>query len=272
MSVVWKSEYEKLLDLVTALLSTQDPGVAWQFVGEHFLDAHFDAEVFTVNEVPTTSVGTSQVPHATPGWVAQRVPPPPDLQRLFAIHPLIEHLRTAPDRMAPRRSSDAVSRADWLNCETRSQLRATLGISHQLAIPLPEESGVMRTVVLMRPGRDFSDHDLAVAMQLQRLLIGLDLHLRNGNARSGCSAGTSDVMRLDGGLHLTGREVAVLRLLADGLTAESIGRRLGVSKRTVHKHLEHLYTKFDHSDRLSVVLQAQRLGVLPSNLPPAHSG
>lgn len=262
MSVVWSSEYRRLLDLVTSLLAVQDPAVAWQLVGRHFLDAHFDAEVFTVNEVPTTPVGTSRVPHATPDWVSQRVPPPRELQRLFGSHPLIEHLQNAPDRMAPRRTSDAVGRAQWLNCETRSHLRATLGISHQLAIPLPAEAGVMRTVVLMRPGRDFTHHDLAVAMHLQRLLVALDLHLRQVSPRDGAVGRAASPP--DGSLHLTHREVAVLRLLADGLTAESIGRRLGVSKRTVHKHLEHLYAKFEHSDRLGVVLQAQRLGVLPA--------
>ena len=42
---------------------------------------------------------------------------------------------------------------------------------------------------------------------------------------------------------LTGRELAVIRLLADGLTAQAIGRRLGVSPLTVRKHLENTYRK-----------------------------
>ncbi|WP_035933507.1 hypothetical protein, partial [Knoellia aerolata] len=150
MSGVWKSEYEKLLDLVTALLATPDPSEAWALVGEHFLDAHFDAEVFTANAV-STSAG-SQVPYSTPSWVAQRVPPPNELHTLFSHHPLVEHLQNAPDRMAPRRSSDAIAMSKWLNSPTHSELKGTLGISHQLAIPLPRLAGVMRTVVLMRSG------------------------------------------------------------------------------------------------------------------------
>ena len=39
---------------------------------------------------------------------------------------------------------------------------------------------------------------------------------------------------------LTGRELTGLSLLADGLTAVAIGRRLVISPRTVHKHLEHV--------------------------------
>ena len=150
MSAVWKSEYEKLLDLVTALLATHDPGVAWTLVGEHFLETHFDAEVFTVNTVSAAS-GTSQVPHSTPSWVAERVPPPTALHQLFSNHPLVVHLQNAPHPMAIRRSSDAIAMSTWLNSETHSQLQATLGISHQLAIPLPRRDGAMRTVVLMRP-------------------------------------------------------------------------------------------------------------------------
>jgi DNA-binding CsgD family transcriptional regulator len=38
-------------------------------------------------------------------------------------------------------------------------------------------------------------------------------------------------------VQLTPRELAVLGQLADGRTAASIGRRLAMSERTVHKHL-----------------------------------
>jgi DNA-binding NarL/FixJ family response regulator len=63
---------------------------------------------------------------------------------------------------------------------------------------------------------------------------------------------------------LTPREVAVLSLLADGMTAEAIGRRLGISNRTVHKHTENLYRKLSATDRLMAVLRAQSLGLLPT--------
>jgi DNA-binding NarL/FixJ family response regulator len=62
---------------------------------------------------------------------------------------------------------------------------------------------------------------------------------------------------------VTGRERAVLTLLVGGLTANAIAHRLGTSPRTVHKHLENLYRKLGASDRLTAVLRAQRLGLLP---------
>jgi DNA-binding NarL/FixJ family response regulator len=64
-------------------------------------------------------------------------------------------------------------------------------------------------------------------------------------------------------VHLTPRELSVLALVADGLTAAATARRLLVAERTVHKHLERIYAKLCVSDRVSAVLRAQRLGILP---------
>jgi DNA-binding NarL/FixJ family response regulator len=61
---------------------------------------------------------------------------------------------------------------------------------------------------------------------------------------------------------LTNREFTVLDLLAHGLTAAAIGRRLGISVRTVHRHQSHLYRKLHASDRLMAVLRAHALGLL----------
>ncbi|MGB8380217.1 MAG: LuxR C-terminal-related transcriptional regulator [Dermatophilaceae bacterium] len=260
MNAVGDSEYDRLLDFVTALLSAPEPSVAWRLVGEYFLGTHFDAEVFTAGEYSETG-GTSNVPHATPDWVWRRVPPPAELHEFFSDNPLVNHLATAADHLAPRRSSDAVTMSAWMNSAAHSQLRATLGVSHQLAIPLQPSGGAIRAVVLMRSGHDFSERDLMVATKLQRLLMALDTHLGRSNASCFRSA-AGEGMPSDG-LHLTQREMAVLRLLADGLTAEAMARRLLVSKRTVDKHLEHVYAKLHESDRLRAVLRAQRLGILP---------
>ncbi|MBM7809251.1 helix-turn-helix transcriptional regulator [Saccharothrix algeriensis] len=62
---------------------------------------------------------------------------------------------------------------------------------------------------------------------------------------------------------LTDRELAVLGVLAEGLTADAIARRMDISPRTVHRHLQHLYRKLGTTDRLSAVLRAQSLGLLP---------
>jgi DNA-binding NarL/FixJ family response regulator len=66
-----------------------------------------------------------------------------------------------------------------------------------------------------------------------------------------------------GAPRLTAREREVLQLLATGLTAAAIGRRLGISARTVDKHKEHIYAKLGASDRMTAVLQAHHYKLLP---------
>lgn len=63
-------------------------------------------------------------------------------------------------------------------------------------------------------------------------------------------------------LNLTRREQEILVLLSDGLTAQAIARRLGLSPRTVAKYQQRIYRKFGTSDRLITVLRAQRLGLV----------
>ena len=91
-----------------------------------------------------------------------------------------------------------------------------------------------------------------VAHQVRRLLAGLDRH-HGAFTRWSRAAGIGGWAAADDA-GLTPRELAVLSLLAEGLTAASIGRRLMITERTVHKHLQHSYTKLGVTDRLGAVL------------------
>ncbi|MFT3877532.1 MAG: LuxR C-terminal-related transcriptional regulator [Propioniciclava sp.] len=61
----------------------------------------------------------------------------------------------------------------------------------------------------------------------------------------------------------TSREIEVLRLLSEGMLAREIAARMGVSERTVHKHLGNVYAKLGVHDRLLAVRRAEALGLLP---------
>jgi DNA-binding NarL/FixJ family response regulator len=61
---------------------------------------------------------------------------------------------------------------------------------------------------------------------------------------------------------LTGREMEVLQLVAQGLSNHQIARRLGLSVRTVEAHLTHVYVKLDVRSRTEAALLAQREGWL----------
>jgi DNA-binding CsgD family transcriptional regulator len=61
---------------------------------------------------------------------------------------------------------------------------------------------------------------------------------------------------------VTPRELTVLGLLAEGLTAVAMARRLSISVHTVTKHQHNLYRKLGTTDRLATVLLAQNLGLV----------
>jgi two-component system nitrate/nitrite response regulator NarL len=61
---------------------------------------------------------------------------------------------------------------------------------------------------------------------------------------------------------LTPRELEILRMAAQGLSAPEIAKRLVVSVTTVKTHLQHIYAKLEVSDRAAAVAQALRRGLL----------
>jgi two-component system, NarL family, nitrate/nitrite response regulator NarL len=64
------------------------------------------------------------------------------------------------------------------------------------------------------------------------------------------------------GLTLSARENEVLVLIADGLTAPAIGKRLHLSPATVKGHLHSLYEKLGVKERAAAVAEAMRRGLL----------
>ena len=174
----------------------------------------------------------------------------------WQLHPILLHYRATgrggliqvadvPDASVGRRLRSA-----WYEMARR------WGCADQVALPMPGSVAERRAFVVGRDQR-FSGRELDIARRVWRLLAGLDRQIQALARWRPEAAVTTD-------LRLTRRELAVLGLLADGLTAVAIGRRLAIRERTVHKHLEHAYTKLDVTDRLSAVLRAHHLGVLPA--------
>lgn len=61
-------------------------------------------------------------------------------------------------------------------------------------------------------------------------------------------------------VNLTCREMAVLRLLARGLSNRLIARTLEISEKTVKNHLSGIYLKIGAGDRTQAALYAQHMG------------
>jgi len=165
----------------------------------------------------------------------------------------------------PSGIADARCTAEW------EAFSRPYGVTEQLCIPLDVVPGRMRFLVVAREHRDFSDAHVDLARRLQPVLVGLERQAAELCRWQQCTQVCPQAV--DGGAdrgraavaeaRLTGRELTVLSLLADGLTAATIGRRLVISPRTVHKHLEHVYAKLGTADRLTTVLRARSAGLLP---------
>jgi len=66
-----------------------------------------------------------------------------------------------------------------------------------------------------------------------------------------------------GGRPLSAREFEVLQLIATGLTAEQIGRRLGITTDTVRTHIGHILRKLKARDRAHAVAISFEMSLLP---------
>jgi DNA-binding CsgD family transcriptional regulator len=136
----------------------------------------------------------------------------------------------------------------------------------EIALLAPEElpgtgpSGAHRILALAkRKGFDEGElallHDTvpALTMMLSQVIAASE---RQRRAAAQLSAAKE--------LGLSERELEVLQLLAQGLLATSIASRLGLSPRTVHKHLGNIYEKMGVHDRLVAVQLARRNGLVSS--------
>ena len=183
------------------------------------------------------------------GW------PPPWMDELFpdllAAHPLIRWFAASgdPSPMTSGRVPRAIADSPWL--PVVGEALEPVGMATQLSIPYRLGPGHHRAFVLARSGDDYSDEDLVVSRHIQTLLL---LDRQTTVLASWRGSASHD---------LTGRELTVLQLISQGLTATAIAHRLTISPRTVHQHKQNLYRKLGVSDRLRAVLAAQGQGLLP---------
>jgi DNA-binding NarL/FixJ family response regulator len=70
---------------------------------------------------------------------------------------------------------------------------------------------------------------------------------------------------------LTGRERAVLELIAQGLSNPRIAEKLALSPKTVRNHISNIFTKLQVLDRAQAIVKARQagLGADPASNPPA---
>jgi DNA-binding CsgD family transcriptional regulator len=135
----------------------------------------------------------------------------------------------------PLRISDVLSQRQYRALPIYLDLFHHLEIEHQVAFSVPIDAATQICVVVNRSGRDFSTPEIESLAALRRVLSAAVTPFA-----SPAASRTAD---------LTPREEAVLALVAAGLSNRAVGPRLGVSQRTVDKHLEHIFAKLEVTNR-----------------------
>lgn len=259
--------YARMLDLAVEVMSAEDPEFVWPLLTAELLTA-LDGELIVVKEVPWTR---------DQGSVVIRSPEPlPEVGAgedsvqayIRSGYPFIDRYGATAD-WTPQSAARVVGARTWQNSPTADALRQAFGTRHVFGLPLPQRGPHVSGFLVHRSGGDFSRHDERYAARVQPLLKAATAH-RSLLMALRESSGSARRRQANHALAapLTPRETNVLHLLATGLTAEVIGRRLGISPRTVHKHLNALYRKLGAADRLSAVLRAQGVGLLPGPAEP----
>jgi DNA-binding CsgD family transcriptional regulator len=156
--------------------------------------------------------------------------------RHFHEHPLVRFHGYQGGGVA-QRISDSVPFAEFRKSALYNEYYRRVRIDHAVALPIYVRDGLLVSFVLNRARRDFSDRERAL----------LDL-LRPHLAKVYQKSQTSN--------RLSRREAEVLRWVAAGKSDAQIGAILGISARTVQKHLEHAYQKLGVENRTAAAMRA----------------
>ncbi len=177
-------------------------------------------------------------------------------------NPLLKHYVGTQDGRAMR-FSDVISQQELHQTALYREVYEPLGVEHQLAFTLPAGRQRVLAIALSRGERDFSDEERDFAERARPFLIQAYLNaiayesvsLRKQPAEvsrtplmeSLCAAG------------LTPREAESLRLVALGRSNQHVASALGISHRTVGKHLERGFRKLGVGDRSSAAARVWEL-------------
>ena len=180
-------------------------------------------------------------------------------------NPLLRYyLRTLDGRA--HRFSDVVSARELHELALYRRLYAPMGVEYQMAFTLPAGPERVLAIALSRGGRDYSDREREFANRARPFLIQAYLNAIAFSARDPVSPpasrgedGLSDLLAGLLGEGLTRREGEVVRLVAVGRSNHHIAQQLGISHRTVGKHLEHSFRKLGVGDRSSAAARAWTL-------------
>lgn len=173
-------------------------------------------------------------------------------------NPLVAHYTRSGDGRAMRFSD--VSTPEALHATALYQrIYIPLGVEHQIAFTLPAQRNRLLGVALSRGETDFTDDERDLLNCARPFLIQCYRNaLEHTRLRDTTPPGLPRPAALRE-LGLTAREAQVLHLVVTGRTSSVAAGELGISARTVQKHLERAYRKLEVTGRVGA---AQRVWAL----------
>lgn len=237
-------EYRKGWRLVCEMTEAASDAIAFGRQGTRQLPLLVASEITTLS-VCDLARNTRRVVGSPEGAIstADRV----SFDRHFAAHPLVRYHADTPGA-GTHRISDSLNAAKFRASSLYNEYYRRIGIDHAVAVPLFVDRGLLVSFVLNRARRDFSDRECALLDLVRGPLSALYRNLLARKKAQGFGA-----------LPVTPREREVLAWLAAGKTDKDIGAILGMSPRTVQKHLQHIYEKLGVETRTSAVVRAMEL-------------
>ena len=244
-AVMARSSDARLLDLIAELLGTLE----LDLLRERVLAALQRA-------VPSDWVSINEIsPNPAEMYSVIRPAVPQQLHEVWAQYghenPLIERFARTRDTR-PYRLSDVLSRDEFHVLALYREFYAVLGVEHQIAFVIEVSPPRYVGVALSRRSRDFSDFERTLLDRARPYLIEI---YRAAHATAALHAqlaawgpGGEQTERLVK-RGLTPREAAILERVAHGQANSAIAAALGVSERTIGKHLERCYRKLGVKNR-----------------------
>jgi DNA-binding CsgD family transcriptional regulator len=176
-------------------------------------------------------------------------------------NPLLQnYLRTQDGRAM--RFSDVISTEDLHALPLYRNFYRPLGVEYQLAFTLPAGPQRVLAIAMTREDRDYSDEERDFADRARPFLIQAYLNaIAYQSLRVRAHASEPSTPLLDSLLTvgLTQREAQSLRLVALGRSNQHVAAALGISHRTVGKHLERSFRKLGVSDRSTAAARVWEL-------------
>jgi DNA-binding CsgD family transcriptional regulator len=173
-------------------------------------------------------------------------------------NPLIAHYLQTGDGQSVR-LSDFISRRRLHKLTLYDELYRHTGTEHQIAFVLPSPPGEIVGIALNRQRRDFTGEEAAMLDLLRAPLRACYERLvEREQLVSLLSTYEHDqIGERASELGLSERQAEIMRGVIRGASNAQVGMSLGISRRTVEKHLQNIYTQLDVTSRTQAIARVR---------------